>query len=377
MVVSSCDGVAGTTHDEDDPPDSIAAGFMTVPQFIWNSKEGNGGLAQLAEYMYDTFTHQHRNFCYAIYILRKQCRLLYFDRTGAYVSTPFDWTFTTSPLHTFLWKLTRKGDPANMGYDTTATLASTDERRRFTAMATHGSVHPDVQQYVQRALADSATLYKLRIRPCPPSKDERFPDEPYPEPSPGGSEGDHDGAKAQEQEQEFIVGRPHFAAESLVGRCTRGYIALKLDPNVEENDTLCFLKDCWRPYVPGRTRPEHLVYQRLHRHGVGFIATLICGGDVGGPAAQKTKVQAALFTDNPTMQPVPRVHYRICTKEIGIPLMDFRNFRELSFIFVEALKGTFIATYDVIPDAECPLQLTMVHGNSLAFFIVISALGTS
>lgn len=330
----------GPACDDDYPPD-LAAGAKQVPAFIRNSKAGNDALAQLAEYVHNTFAHQHRTFCYALYVLGKQCRLLYFDRTGAFVSTPFDWTLTNSPLHTFFWKLAHMQDLAQMGYDPTATSASSDERRRFTAMATKASVHSDVQKYVRQAIADSAPLYKLRVTTCPPSKDEWFPDEPLPGPSPNGR---GDVGNARKQEYDFIVGRPHFVAESLIGRCTRGYVALRLDPVSEENDKLCFLKDSWRPYVPGRTRPEHLVYQRLHRHAVPFIATLICGGDVGGPCAQKTRVQDCLFTQYLKKQPVLRVHYRICTEEIGLPLTEFKNFKELSYIFIVALQGS---SYDI------------------------------
>ncbi|KAI0737070.1 hypothetical protein C8Q80DRAFT_1276693 [Daedaleopsis nitida] len=110
---------------------------------------------------------------------------------------------------------------------------------------------------------------------------------------------------------EFLIGDPLFAAEALVGRCTKGYVAYRLDlpANTPDKDRLCFLKDCWRPYVSGRTRPEHLVYQRLQSHSVNHIASLICGGDVG------------------------------VTEEIGIPVTKFRDFRELARIFADALEG--------------------------------------
>ena len=285
--------------------------------------------------MLNTFTYQHRTSCHAIYIAHQMCRLLYFDRNGAFVSTPFDWTATTSPLHTFLWKLAHQ-EASQMGYDPTAIPASEDEAGRFRQMATEPSVPLEVRQYVERAISHSCPLYKLRITPSPPTADEKFPDDPDPLTpplqEPYGGAGDH----------YFIVGRPHFSAESLIGRCTRGYVALQLGDKVDGSaDALCFLKDCWRPYVPGRTRPEHLVYERLHRHKVPYVATLICGGDVGGLRAQRTEVQDYLFTEERTKQPVPRVHYRICTKEIGLPLTEFANFRELAFIFVDAIKGTY------------------------------------
>ena len=101
----------------------------------------------------------------------------------------------------------------------------------------------------------------------------------------------------------------------------------------------CFLKDSWRPCVPGRTRPEHLVYERLKRKGVkptDGIATLICGGDVGGTRAQRTRVQDDLPEKN---RPVRRIHYRLVIEDIGLPLNKFYNFADLSGIFAEALRG--------------------------------------
>ena len=101
----------------------------------------------------------------------------------------------------------------------------------------------------------------------------------------------------------------------------------------------CFLKDSWRPCVPGRTRPEHLVYERLHRMNVeekDGIVTLICGGDVYGTRAQCTRVQKDFPDAN---RPVPRAHYRLVIQDIGLPLSEFRNFGELSSIFANVLKG--------------------------------------
>ncbi len=272
--------------------------------------------------MHNTLTYQHRTFSYAIYIAKNMCRLLFLDRSGAYITTPFDWTVTTSSLHTFLWKLAHMSE-AQMGYDATASLASSTECDMFKAMAEDVSVPKEVQEYVKRATSNSAPIYKVRVTSNPGTDIEKLP-----------TAEDNQGGPIQEQE--FLVGRHHFAADSLVGRCTRGYIALRLQDG--KAGSLCFLKDCWRPYNPGRARPEHLAYQLLAKHNVPHVPTLVCGGDVidiFGP--QITAVQESLVVDN--MKPVPRIHYRLVTKEICVPVQEFRNFKELTSIFIDILRG--------------------------------------
>ncbi|KAI0794668.1 hypothetical protein C8Q74DRAFT_1366084 [Fomes fomentarius] len=316
----------GTAAETGDP--SSLPSPQKVEPFIRNTSQGLQALAQLGEYMCNTFTHQHRTFSYAIYIVKDTCRLLYFDRSGAYVTTPFNWTVTTSSLHTFLWRLAHMSK-AEMGYDTTASLASSTECDMFKAMAEDASVQKEVQEYVKRATSDSAPIYKVRVASNPGTDIDKHPT----------VEGDQGTPK---EEQEFLVGRHHFAADTLVGRCTRGYIALRLKDGKADSDSLCFLKDSWRPYVSGRARPEHVVYQLLAEHKVPHVPTLVCGGDViDSLDSQVTVVQESLVVDD--MKPVPRIHYRLVTKEICVPVQEFRNFKELTSIFIDVLRAHFYA----------------------------------
>ncbi|KAI0794693.1 hypothetical protein C8Q74DRAFT_590188 [Fomes fomentarius] len=322
----------------DDVPDMSAASGKVSP-YLRNTADGIEALGQVAEYAANVSIHQHRTLSYFVYILRNMCRLLYFDRGGTFISTPFDWTKKETPyLHDFVWKLGRmKKNKAGLGYDPSVSPASTAEQTLFKSMCTDPSVPPEVQQYVKDAYDDRAPLYKVRITTTEVTAGERFPDTPAVE------EARSPKARYRKTEvQEFIVGRPLLKAESLIGRCTKGFVALRLKAP-KGAKRLCFLKDCWRAYVPGRTRPEHLVYQRLHQHHVKHVATLICGGDVEGPGAQKTMVQGYLHCEDRRKRPVPRVHYRIATEEIGLPLNRFRNFRELALVMADAVRAHFFA----------------------------------
>ncbi|KAI0701156.1 hypothetical protein C8T65DRAFT_558590, partial [Cerioporus squamosus] len=334
-----------------DPPD----GQPETPEakkFVRGSIEGEAALAQFAEYVLNVFNHQHRLFCYAIYICGRMARLCCFDRGGAVVSKDFNWTTTDSPLHDFLWKVAHMKDE-QLGYDPTATRVDAEEAEPFKKMANDPSVAEAIQRYVKAATAKGVPIYKLRIIPMTAPPEEGLPTDPsaqpnqssgpdapsQPSPSPNQSPGSGSPSLTPEsspaplvatEERAFLVGKPHFVTDSLVGRCTRGYVAYDL-----KTGHLCFLKDYWRPFVPGRSRPEHLVLERLNSCGVANVATLICGGDVGGLRAQQTLVQGLL--EHMKAPPVPRIHYRLATKEIGLPLEDFKNFKELALVFYDAI----------------------------------------
>ena len=311
------------------------------PSYIRRSKNDWDGLGQLAEYMLNVFIYQHRAFSFFIYILRNRCRLLYFERTGAYVSTPFDWTQTTSHLHDFVWKIAHM-TRAQLGWDPTATPASVAERAQLEALITDSTVPPEIQDFIRKSTEHSCPIYKLSVTVAKAAPEDRLPNDPEPEPTPAKTSKEDD----VEEVHEFIVGRPHFAAEALFGRCTKGYVALKMVPGGQSR--LCYLKDCWRAYVPGRTRPEHVVYERLHKHRVPNIATVICGGDIRSPhpfdatqpsRLQLTEVDRVLSIKQGHGRPVSRVHYRIVTDGIGLPLRCFRNFKELALILASAIAG--------------------------------------
>ncbi|EJF58100.1 hypothetical protein DICSQDRAFT_173329 [Dichomitus squalens LYAD-421 SS1] len=328
-----------------------------VPPFIKLSDKGEKALGQFVEYMLNVFKHQHRTFCYAVYVCFDMARLLFFDRSGAYVSEPFSWRKPTSLLHEFVWKLAqlaKAGLRESMGRDTTANVVNKRTRRKFLREARRAELPSHVREGLKKAADGNCPLYKLEIEYTPPSPEEWFPDEPLPDkprPSPSATPAPASStssgspppgkSKADSPVRKFIVGRPHFSADALVGRCTKGFMAF--DVTNRKKWVPCFVKDSWRPYVPGRTRPEHLVYERLQRKGVtpeDGIATLICGGDVGGSKAQYTRVQDDLPDEN---RPVRRLHYRVAIAEIGLSVSEFVTFGELSGIFADALRAHRIA----------------------------------
>ncbi|RPD57224.1 hypothetical protein L226DRAFT_572563 [Lentinus tigrinus ALCF2SS1-7] len=305
---------------------------------------GEAALAQFAEYMLNVLNYQHRVFCYAIYATRHMARLCCIDRGAIIVSTQFDWLNTDSPLHDFLWMVGHMS-PEGLGYDPTAVLVEDEDKEAqlFKDMAKNSSVRPEIRKYVLAATAPGVPIYRISITPMAAPDDEKLPEDPSSQskksatsPPPDPSSASPPPPPAEPTDRYFLVGKPHFMTDSLVGRCTRGYVAYDLSTG-----NLCFIKDYWRPYVPGRSRPEHLVYERLQSSQVEGVATLICGGDVGGLRAQRTQFHTLL--SHVKALPVTRIHYRLGTKEIGLPLEEFKNFRELSMVFYDAITAHFEA----------------------------------
>ena len=334
------------------------------PPYIVAPPAGLQAFYQLTANMAKLFTHQHRLFAYRFYVQWKWAWLLRFDRSGVLISEPFDWTETTSLLHDFVWKVAHM-TLEELGYDPTVQVASNSENDLLRSKLGDElkSLPTKVQQYVLNAFLSTAPrrhegttlnagdstnlktvakvksavpldeilIYKLTVTSSNPPSDEALPDLPPAPPAPSSTTPSVSSASAS-VEREFLVGRPYFAMSSLFGRCTRGYIAFDL-----ETKTFCFLKDSWRPLAPGRSHPEHLMYERLHNYKVPHIASLICGGDVGGSRAQVTTVQDYIPAEKKI---IARVHYRIVIEEIGVPITEFQNFAELAVVFGHTLIGT-------------------------------------
>ncbi|KAI0325236.1 hypothetical protein GY45DRAFT_1211529, partial [Cubamyces sp. BRFM 1775] len=299
-------------------------------QFIRDTAQGAIALGQFAEYQHNVFTHQHRCFLYAIYVRKRGARMIYSDRTGTRMSEEFDWTDDNSFLHRFVWKLAHMS-LEQLGYDPTAELATDSQCRPLEDAKGDNTLPPHVVKAVDNAFDGQYPIYKLRITVSEPFPDEAFPakDPVILPPSMSEPLSPTTPLEQQAKEQNFLVARPHFHTDALVGRCTKCYIAYDI-----AGRRFCFLKDYWRPLVVNRSRPEHLVYNRLHSVGTPCIPTLVCGGDVDGPRKQVTQVQDYLPSKG---RPVPLVHYRIAIAEIARPLHTFSDFTELAFVFAQVI----------------------------------------
>ncbi|KAM5541419.1 hypothetical protein V8D89_004973 [Ganoderma adspersum] len=278
----------------------------------------------------DVLLRQHRLFLYRVVVQRAKARFVYLDHAGIRISDEFDWTIANSFLHVFVWKLAHM-TTEELGFDSTAELATVAEICVLRNAINDGGLPSHIAEAANAAFDGHCLVYMLRITVADPLPDEAFPaDPPVLLPPPDTPLGHHGPRVIPKGEHFFLVGRPHFQADRFVGRFTRGFVAFDV-----QAQRFCFVKDYWRPLAPHRPRPEHLIYERLHAAQTPFIATLICGGDVGGPRAQKTHVQDELPND----RVAPRVHYRIALAEVGMPLKMFYGFRELANVLAQAIAA--------------------------------------
>ncbi|RPD52982.1 hypothetical protein L227DRAFT_558236 [Lentinus tigrinus ALCF2SS1-6] len=322
--------VPPTTHSKHSSSSPNASKASSEPKsFVPVTLQNEKGYIQFIDHMSEVFDNQHRRFSYAIYVWDYMARICFFDRGGAVISEEFNWTTPDSPLHDFLWKVAHMSE-AQLGYDPTVERVSDEDAAAFKRIADDSTVHEKIRSFVKQAIPEGQPIYKVDIIPMGAPPDEGFPDDPFPPPSPADPSS---AAPASPPSQPPVAPTPRsfLIGNSLIGRSTRGYIAYDID-----GERLCFLKDYWRPYVPNRTRPEHMIYERMARCGVEGIPTLICGGDVGGMRAQTSQIQDILCHPDGAL-PVPLFHYRIANVEIGLPLESFMNFKQLALVFADAV----------------------------------------
>ncbi|RPD57691.1 hypothetical protein L227DRAFT_655264 [Lentinus tigrinus ALCF2SS1-6] len=104
-------------------------------------------------------------------------------------------------------------------------------------------------------------------------------------------------------DRKFLVAKPVFEANGMVGRGTRGYVALDW-----ETQRFVFLKDAWRPFYDGVDK-EGDVLDKLNEEGVPNVPTLITHGDVcerdGTEQETETSKYSPTYTAGTTQPPPP------------------------------------------------------------------------
>ncbi|KAI0742361.1 hypothetical protein C8Q80DRAFT_1187796 [Daedaleopsis nitida] len=206
--------------------------------------------------------------------------------------------------------------------------------------------------------------------------------------------------------RDFLVGKPAFVARGMVGRGTRGYVAIDCSTG-----RFVYLKDAWRANYD-LLEPEGDILAKLNEktdeYGPVYnVPTLVCHGDLGDQTTITPALWESLYgdavhasdpepEDEPPMRPRPFVplfptptptptssfaepmssnfppssqpaaqpgashqqpspppkknpfrrhrHYRIVVEEVGMPLSSFRNGRELFVAIYQCLDAHFYAT---------------------------------
>ena len=318
---------------------------------------------QCAGYVNCVFRYQHRTAVFQLLVIGGCFRFLRWDRSAVIVTQKIDYLTDTRTLVDMLLGFLIL-DAESQGVDPTATLLA------------KGSPEYDLMDKV----AESGSPDDTQPMPVivPHAEGTEYEDTQDDERSPIildhvldyflNSLGDWPRYRLTLDDQIFLVGKPIFESTGLVGRGTRGYVAWHVN-----SKSFVFLKDAWRPFYT-TMEAEGDTLRRLNAAEVINVPTLVCHGNVGNQstfashyclhldertnAERKAKAHnvddkkgkgkkrkaddldpSAIGDDQ--IQPRLRhyAHYRICVKEICLPLKEFKSSKQLITIVRDCIDG--------------------------------------
>ena len=305
------------THTYYDPFRDLPDGGMEEER----SNSGHETRRQCFPYAANQLAYQHRLFVFSLVICGNRARFIRWDREGAVVSAGIDCSRDPDLVIEFLRRFNQLTDKQR-GLDPTATPATPEQVEMF-----------------------EAAVAKIDIESLKPSVGDR---KIYPRFRLEVSDSDNTSSY-------YIVGRALDYCLGVVGRCTRGYLALDLSTK-----EWVFLKDMWRPDTSG-VEPEHVWYEKLIKARVPHLVKFKHASDVipsippchyhGTPALDDTTTTgrqgaqrglthrlAGLF-DPSDSSLQGRVHYRLVQRELCRPLSEFTNSNHLVLVMLHSLKG--------------------------------------
>ncbi len=354
---------------------------------------------QIISYAELVFSVQQRLHLIMILFFGRKFRLLFWDRSGAVVSNAIDYYEEWQLLCDILWRLDvlSRFYPEELGIDPSATRLFPGEAD-WNEMDNAGTPCPkDVDHTPRKPLGnDELTgfehtfkyvrdLFKASLVAAWPRYRLEVPD--------------GDGVR------NFLVGRPYFRAKGLIGRGTRGYVALDTSTG-----RFTWLKDAWRVDYDD-VGLEGDILNELNEAGVPNIPTLVCHGDIRGqttktpdywtlpsppspeqrlghllsamssartlvnpPGSASLKRKRATGTTEATLpkpkglphesvsddDPCPlrrHKHYRVVVEEVCMPLTMFKNGKHLVWIILDCVYGALC-------DCFTPFPISRVYSSS-------------
>ncbi|KAI0741093.1 hypothetical protein C8Q76DRAFT_581172, partial [Earliella scabrosa] len=144
---------------------------------------------------------------------------------------------------------------------------------------------------------------------------------------------------------EFLVGQPHSYMEHLLGRPSRGYVALVYQAGNHGIDAGSFvwLKDTWRRKRGSEYEQEGAVLADLNRCGAQGVPTLVCHEDVLDHRIDLYDITDRVYKQqrdsSKPKRDIELVQYRVVVKEVGMKVDAFRNSKELVQVILDCVKG--------------------------------------
>ena len=288
---------------------------------------------QIVLYSTTQQTWQFRTWTFSIGIFGNIARLFRWDRAGAIVSQPILYRKEGNrDLVEFLRRFDVM-DQAQRGWDPTVFDATPEEARVFEkAIKDVEETQGASLKSLFATVGDKDKYLRKRIEI--PKRD---------------GEG--------ERAVSYIVGRSIERARSPTGRATRGFVALSMDTK-----ELVFLKDSWRPDLPGM-KGEGRWFQKLegarnvsvflHGSDVRYVEVRRCGNV--GPQDSNSDLIQRTFTDAHAeeflgvKEMIGYIHYRTVQCEFYVPLDMFRDSKHLAWIIRDIANGAGLFSFARVP----------------------------
>ena len=322
---------------------------------------GHDTRGQCLLYAANQLAYQHRLFAFSLVICGKKARFIRWDREGVIVSAGIDCSQRHDLVIEFLQRFNQM-TAEQRGLDPTAVLATPEEIEMFESAV--GKVKIESLKHTIGA-RETHPRFRLEVH------------------------GTGDSVSY------YIVGKALDYNLGVIGRCTRGYLALDLS-----SKGCVFLKDMWRPDVPG-IEPEHIWYEKLAKAKVPHLVRFKHASDVvpstlslnyyGTTALKPTETTsregaqrgltfrlACLFHSlGSSLRGY--VHYRLVQTEICRPLSEFANSKHLVMVVLGSLKGErWLGLIQTIPlILGWAIQRVRPHFRTPASSTEMQASGTS
>jgi hypothetical protein len=290
--------------------------------------------------------HQFRTWTFVVGIFGKVARLFRCDRSGSQITAGIDYSTEegNSQLTQFFLRLDQlTGDPEARGWDPTVDYATVEEAESFAQVVrTVCEGKPDLGRRMTRGrkkkVASGLGAHHMFRRLVGSVGDPSH----YPRRKMSVMDG--------EVERDYIVGSPSWFPKALVGRATRGFVAMSVDTK-----DLVFVKESWRIDSAG-VPPEDHWYKRLlsnkSRGGMKKIGAYSCGSDVYatkrivGCSDMKQRTITHLFANKSARRPIMGyIHYRIVYSELYVPLYMFRDSKHLTAIMLDIALGALFTLH--------------------------------
>ncbi|KAI1785210.1 hypothetical protein LXA43DRAFT_150402 [Ganoderma leucocontextum] len=278
--------------NDSDPFDVVEEAFPT-----WDAESSEPVIDEILSHTARIAHFQHRICYFVVLVFGHRARLVRVDHSGIVITAKFPYAPSGGALTTFLWHFAHSS-AAHRGHDASAqrVLPTSELGQRMlnrAALEAQCRLDDPVSQAFIESLDLAFPWWKLEI---------------------------HDARAGRVCD--VLVGKPHRETPGMVGSGTHGYVALGL---ADLDGPFVYLEDTWRPAQPADER-EGNVLAELNAHGVPYVRTVLCHGDVPGQGTfSPNLVPMRGARHRHPMRPILRRHYRLVVKEMCMPIERFSN----------------------------------------------------